>query len=953
MPFEKGHHPGATWRKADLQCHSPRDRGWTDPPSLPGGTSDLETARAVWADSFIAECRTRSLQMVAITDHHDMTFVPYAVKAAEAGPPVLVMPGVEVTCNDNTQCLVLFDPSCPSTTWTHFLGKLKGVQQASVDDPKTAVTVNAGIPILDLVNEVCNDKALRDICVILPHFSDLGAHKSLNEPGHHERFASIQCDGVYIEKPFADLDQATKDKAYGELADWGKRRKAIIATGDNRTPTWDRLGAHDCWIKIGDNTIEGLRQALLADEARVCYVSPLVPLERIVKLTVKSDLTGDAPFSISLNEGFTAIIGGRGSGKSALLEYLRFGLGRTLKDLPNREKDVFATGFDREAQLIDDTLGDEGYVEVEIEREGVRETWKRTSKDRDEITGTSDDGQETDLSIEEAQRRFRSRAFSQKGLSTTMNDSANAAEQITGIAAAEQLDKRREIDAEIEKAKREIGATLRHQTAFWQVQVERKRAQADVADIKRRIASIAARLEREGVKRETLDVIAQTAVYDRAKNFQGQVNRARVHDAERLIALKNNFLNAHLSSFTGAESFEEIKALDAAVTEARTAVIAHIDAALAEMAKLGEAYKTSLTAFEARDAKFQLELAAAVAAQTAHKQLLEESAKLTEGLRLAEAEELQIGEAEEENKDAPTKFNAACAELDRLLKERVRVLSEAAHKVETQSSRMLKAKLKPDPRPTNYIQALQKLMTAARVHDVEAKSEAWVEDLCKLNAAVNWSHIKTKLLGLYKAKVFAGSPTEPADDASNAIKELIFTESKLTDQQTHKLFQNLDDDRLSDIFAAAPRDYIVMTYVDQGRDIEFPKASPGQQASALLELLLSQSAGTLIIDQPEDDLDNRIIMQIVALIRKSKDRRQLLFTTHNPNIVVNGDADKVIALRSGESARDDTSDGRIQVDVDGAIETPEIRKVITRIMEGGKEAFDLRNRKYNFETIAD
>jgi hypothetical protein len=82
--------------------------------------------------------------MVAITDHHDMTFVPYAVKAAEAGPPVLVMPGVEVTCNDNTQCLVLFDPSCPVTTWTHFLGKLKGVQQASVDDPKTAVTVNAG-----------------------------------------------------------------------------------------------------------------------------------------------------------------------------------------------------------------------------------------------------------------------------------------------------------------------------------------------------------------------------------------------------------------------------------------------------------------------------------------------------------------------------------------------------------------------------------------------------------------------------------------------------------------------------------------------------------------------------------------------------------------------------------------------------------------------------------------
>jgi len=89
---------------------------------------------------------------------------------------------------------------------------------------------------------------------------------------------------------------------------------------------------------------------------------------------------------------------------------------------------------------------------------------------------------------------------------------------------------------------------------------------------------------------------------------------------------------------------------------------------------------------------------------------------------------------------------------------------------------------------------------------------------------------------------------------------------------------------------------------------------------------LSRSAGTLIIEQPEDDLDNRVIMQIVNLIRKSKDRRQLLFTTHNPNIVVNGDADKVVALKSGDAAQ---TDGRIQIDVDGAIETPEIRKVIT------------------------
>jgi ABC-type arginine transport system ATPase subunit len=143
------------------------------------------------------------------------------------------------------------------------------------------------------------------------------------------------------------------------------------------------------------------------------------------------------------------------------------------------------------------------------------------------------------------------------------------------------------------------------------------------------------------------------------------------------------------------------------------------------------------------------------------------------------------------------------------------------------------------------------------------------------------------------------------------------------------------------VLSATPTDFIVMTYVDEGRDIAFSQASPGQQASALLELLLHQAAGTLIIDQPEDDLDNRVIMRIVELIRTSKNHRQLIFATHNPNVVVNGDADKVIALRSGEPAVGAESETpRVQLFKDGAIETADVRDAITLIMEGGKEAFD-------------
>jgi ABC-type cobalamin/Fe3+-siderophores transport system ATPase subunit len=174
----------------------------------------------------------------------------------------------------------------------------------------------------------------------------------------------------------------------------------------------------------------------------------------------------------------------------------------------------------------------------------------------------------------------------------------------------------------------------------------------------------------------------------------------------------------------------------------------------------------------------------------------------------------------------------------------------------------------------------------------------------------------------------------------------------LTNRQVARIYQNLNDATVGSVLSAVPNDYIVMTYVDEGRNIEFAKASPGQQASALLELLLRQSAGTLIIDQPEDDLDNRIIMRIVQLIRTSKNRRQLIFATHNPNIVVNGDADKIIALQSGEPpVRPTDNPPRIRLLDDGAIETASIRETITHIMEGGKEAFDLRSRKYRFDTV--
>ena len=125
-------------------------------------------------------------------------------------------------------------------------------------------------------------------------------------------------------------------------------------------------------------------------------------------------------------------------------------------------------------------------------------------------------------------------------------------------------------------------------------------------------------------------------------------------------------------------------------------------------------------------------------------------------------------------------------------------------------------------------------------------------------------------------------------------------------------------------------------HVRDSKPIEFRKASQGEQAASLLNILMNQSNGPLIIDQPEEDLDNKIINEIIRTISKAKDERQLILATHNANIVVNGDSENVIEIVLGKQ-----SSG-------GAIDEPRVRLAITDTMEGGKDAFELRRRKYNF-----
>jgi len=115
----------------------------------------------------------------------------------------------------------------------------------------------------------------------------------------------------------------------------------------------------------------------------------------------------------------------------------------------------------------------------------------------------------------------------------------------------------------------------------------------------------------------------------------------------------------------------------------------------------------------------------------------------------------------------------------------------------------------------------------------------------------------------------------------------------------------------------------------------------GQRAIVLLQIILAYDDKPLLIDQPEEDLDNEnIYTQLVAAFRNAKKKRQIITATHNANLVVNTDSEQVIVA--------DYKDGAISYSV-GTIEDAVTQEKIKNILEGGREAFEKREEKYGYK----
>jgi chromosome segregation ATPase len=143
---------------------------------------------------------------------------------------------------------------------------------------------------------------------------------------------------------------------------------------------------------------------------------------------------------------------------------------------------------------------------------------------------------------------------------------------------------------------------------------------------------------------------------------------------------------------------------------------------------------------------------------------------------------------------------------------------------------------------------------------------------------------------------------------------------------------------------------VELNVAPEGEDAQWQSLedlSTGQKATAVLLLLLLEANAPLVVDQPEDDLDNRFITDgVVPRMKEEKRRRQFIFATHNANIPVLGDAELIVGLTaSGEAGQ---GKAKLPSEHMGSIDTLLVRELVEEVLEGGKDAFEMRRRKYGF-----
>lgn len=889
-------HAGARWWSLDIHAHSPAsfDYGGLE------GSSGLEERPSFqeWIQTYIAA----GVDGIVVTDHNSHEGIGPARQALEELqrqdselPSFVIFPGVEITATGGIHVLGVFDPTADADIVNQALTLCRYAGTRGASDQTANMTV------ADIAKEIAG---LGGICI--PAHAD----QARGVFGMDVRDLEALEDSPHLMAVEVVHDEhASRAERYGWVPVLGSDAHHLTTESCPHGIEAKAPGTHMTLIKAESLDLDGVRLAL-TDPAesvrrrRSGYEDPNatshghIDCVRIVQ--------GDVTEEYRLGPWMNCLIGGRGVGKSTLIEVIRLALGRSqelegavAEDLRRFAPDAEASErwWDDQTQIIVDYTKDQRLLRV---------TWSGSTPDKPSLhlwTGDSWEEQ-SGRAIDRAPVRI----FSQKQiyeLATSPQSFLTILDDMPDILRHEwdeeyeelqlrfrgERNKLRQLLAESEKAERirgqlqEVQGRLRH--------LEELRA----SDQYKELETVEARIRDASAAEEQAMSLEQRLAAD------ATVLRGLVSDH-----LRGTEFDTRAASFASAAGL--------------------LEQALATLSAGRTAWETQGTA-----SRWNERIAALNTWLSEQGGSTQISAEQTRADRQREAE-----------------LSAELVELEKS-EERCREQEAVIDRLSTEISSKRSELFTRRRKFTQQLSTTADSPTKVEVHQ-QGDVEGIGEDLRKLlNCPESFESAFSK--DGIAASLLHHEPKNPQfpNKVAEFKKALIeFVEagpnstigrSITVDRRFYTRLENTDTfDLVTSIMLWFPEDLVSVRYRprDGGGYIAVDRGSPGQKTAALLTVILQMGTDPLVLDQPEDDLENKLIRHLaVETLKTIKRRRQLVVSTHNANVVVTSAAENILVLQHGEVAPG--------IEAEGTLQNLGVKNNVCEILEGGEEAIRTRYRR--------
>lgn len=853
------------------------------------------------ARTIVEKAAELKIDLLAITDHNSASSVG-AFRVAAKGTDVHIFPGFELASKEGVHVLCIYGPDTPEEVLNRYLGAF-GITDT---EPSTKLADQSFSDILAKVREHGG------IAIAAHATNDGGLLRVLTGQARIRAWRDTNLLAVQIPGTIGDLPQEVRQIVENQDPNYRREHPAeerlaiaVVNAKDVIKPEDLEDSAATCWIKMSEVTIEGLRQAFLDPGSRIRLNPKAGTLEperhaELVALAWEGGFLDGV--AIHLNPNLNVLVGGRGTGKSTVIESIRAALGlQPVGDDARWAHEGIVRQVLRSGTKIS--------LLVRVHRPSRREYLIERTIPNPPVVHDSDGSV---LNLAPLDILPGVEVYGQHEIS----ELTKSREKLTRL-----LDRFVEHDESLDQRKASLSLAL-------------QKNRRDLCETRIEINSIEERLASLPALQETLKRFQGAGLEDRLREQSLLVREERVLGSipERLAPFREALetLKRELPidlTFLSERALKDLPGRN--ILSEANEVLAALDRDLARIAKdLDEALKRAddgiarvHSAWETRKQQVR------EAYETILRELQKTRVDGEEFIRLRrQIEELRplqerLALLKRLEKDLADKRGALLAEWEDAKAKEFRALANAARTVNEKLRHRVQVEVTAFGNREPFFKILRE--------EIGGRMAEAIDSLRKVR-----DFSLTHFVGACRAgpdeliKAYGITPAQ-ADHLAKARPEVFMQIEELELPPTTTIHLNTAP-------PGSPPHWQVL------EDL-----STGQKATAVLLLLLLEGNAPLIVDQPEDDLDNRFITEgVVPRMRQEKQRRQFVFSTHNANIPVLGDAELILGL----SASGEAEGGRACISPEhmGSIDSPAVRELVEEILEGGREAFETRRRKYGF-----